>query len=56
LDSGEKIENKLYTFDEFMELVENPKFRNKDIANKLKEIKHNEEEKQKFKALLGITT
>ena len=56
LDPGEKIEVTLATFEEFLELRNNPKFRNKDLIPILEKASHSEEEKQKLKTLLGITT
>lgn len=56
LDAGEKIITKLMTFDEFLELRNNPRFRNKDICSILELAAEDEGEKQKLKELLGITT
>ncbi len=56
LENGEKITTRLITFDEFLELRNNPKFRNKDLIPALEKAANNEEEKQKLKTLLGITT
>lgn len=56
LDPGEKIETKLYTFDEFLELRHRPDFRNKDLIPILEKAAENQEEKQKLQELLGITT
>ena len=56
LDAGEKIETKLVTFEEFLEFRNNPKARNKDLFPILEKAANNEEEKQKLKTLLGITT
>lgn len=56
LDPGERIETLFYTFDEFLELRNNPRFRNKDFIPVLEKAAGSEEEKQKLKALLGITT
>jgi 8-oxo-dGTP pyrophosphatase MutT (NUDIX family) len=56
LDGGEKIATKLLTFDEFLELRNNPRGRNKDLTEALEKASHNEEEKEKLKTLLGITT
>lgn len=55
LDPGEKIEVTLVTFEEFLELRNNPKFRNKELLTLLEKASENEEEKQKLKDLLGIT-
>jgi ADP-ribose pyrophosphatase len=54
LDPGEKIEVTLVTFEEFLELRHNPKFRNKDLVQVLEKAAGNEEEKQKLKELFGI--
>ncbi|HCC05852.1 TPA: hypothetical protein DEP94_00585 [Candidatus Nomurabacteria bacterium] len=56
LDSGEKIETKLLSLDEFIDFRHNPKSRNKDIFQILEKASESEEEKQKLKELLGITT
>lgn len=56
LDPGEKIEVTLATFEEFLELRNNPKFRNKDLIPVLEKAAESEEEKQKLKNILGITT
>ena len=56
LDPGEKIEVGLVTFDKFLELRNNPKFRTKDLIPLLEKASENEEEKQKLKNILGITT
>ncbi len=55
LDGGEKIKVTLVTFEEFLELRNNQKFRNQDLIPLLKKAAENEEEKQKLKDLLGIT-
>jgi ADP-ribose pyrophosphatase len=55
LDSGEKVDVKLITFDEFLELRKLPSFRNKDLIPHLEKAANSEEEKQKLKDLLGIT-
>ena len=55
LDPGEKIENKLITFEEFLDLRNDPKFRNRDVHHVLEKAAHDETEKQKLKDLLGIT-
>jgi ADP-ribose pyrophosphatase len=56
LDNGEKIEVTRVTFDEFLDLRHNKDFRNKDLIPILEKAATNEEEKQKLKILLGITT
>jgi ADP-ribose pyrophosphatase len=56
LDSGEKIETKLITFEEFISLGNNPKFRNRDLIPSLELAAGSESEKQKLKDLLGIIT
>ena len=56
LDSGEKITTELITFEEFLELRNNLTFRNKDLVSYLEKAASSEVEKQKLKALLGITT
>ncbi len=35
LDSGEKIKTKLVTFEKFLEIVDSPKFRGKELANEI---------------------
>jgi len=55
LDSGEKIETKLLSLDEFIDFRHNPKSRNKDIFQILEKVSESEEEKQKLKTLLGIS-
>ena len=54
LDPGEKIQTILITFEEFLELRNNPKFRNKDLIPLLEKTAGSEEEKQKLKELFGI--
>lgn len=56
LDTGEKINTKLLTFDEFLELRNNPRGRNKDIFPILEKAATSEEEKQKLKDTLGVVT
>lgn len=56
LDNGEKITTKFVSFDEFLELRNNPRGRNKDLIPYLEKAASSEEEKQKLKDLLGITT
>lgn len=56
LDPGEKIETTFATFEEFLEFRHNPKARNRDLFPILEKIANSEEEKQKLKTLLGITT
>jgi ADP-ribose pyrophosphatase YjhB (NUDIX family) len=53
-DSGEKIITHYITFDEFLELRHNPKFRNKDLLPILEKAANSEEEKQKLQDLFGI--
>ena len=55
LDPGEKIENILLTFEEFLELKNNPKIRNKDLIPILEKATSSEEEKEKLKKLLFAT-
>lgn len=55
LDSGEKIDVKLITFEEFLELRHDPKFRHKDIYPALEKAASSREEKCKLQELLGIT-
>lgn len=55
MDSGEKIQTKFITFDEFIELRNNEDFRNKDLIPKLEKAANDEGERQKLKELLGIT-
>lgn len=54
LDAGEKIQSTLITFDEFLNLGNNPKVRNHDLFPILEKIRNNEKEREAFKALLGI--
>lgn len=54
LDPGEKIQTILITFEEFLELRNNPKFRNKDLVPLLEKAAGSEEEKQKLKEIFGI--
>ena len=54
LDAGEKIENKLVTFDEFFSFLEDPRFRHRDFLGDLYRIRESEEETLAFKKLLGI--
>jgi ADP-ribose pyrophosphatase len=56
LDSGEKIETVLLSFDEFLELRHDPIFRNKDILPILEKAASSLEEKQKLQTVLGIIT
>jgi ADP-ribose pyrophosphatase len=56
VDAGEKITNFLVSFEEFLEMRHDPKFRNKDLIPILEKAANSEEEKQKLKDLLGITT
>lgn len=56
LDPGEKIETILLSFEDFLELRHNLKFRNKDFIPILEKAASLKEEKQKLKDLLGITT
>ncbi len=56
LDAGEKIKTNYLSFEEFLELRQNPNFRNKDLIPILEKASINEVEKQKLKTLLGITT
>ena len=56
LDAGEKIDVKLVTFEEFLELRNNPTFRNKDFSKILEKAANDETERQTLKNLLGITT
>ena len=56
LDSGEKIQTSLITFEEFLSLKDDPSFRNKELLSILTKASESEEEKQTLKALLGITT
>lgn len=56
LDPGEKIKVTFATFDEFLELRHNSKFRHKELIPLLEKAANDEKEKQTLKALLGITT
>jgi ADP-ribose pyrophosphatase len=56
LDPGEKIQSTNVTFDEFLEIRNNPRGRNRDLFPVLENAANSEEEKQKLKELLGITT
>lgn len=51
-DAGEKIEPYEVTFEEFLEEVEKPEFRNKAFADIIFRIKHTPGELKKFKELL----
>ena len=55
LGPGEKIETKLLTFEEFLELRSEPKFRNSELIPILEKVANSEVEKQKLKELLGVT-
>jgi ADP-ribose pyrophosphatase YjhB (NUDIX family) len=54
LDPGEKISSRLITFEEFLELRNNAKFRHKEFTPLLQKVANDETEKQKLKDLLGI--
>lgn len=54
LDGGEKITNKLLSFDEFLDLRNNPAFLNIDLVRHLERAASNSEERNKLKTLLGI--
>ncbi len=55
-DPGEKIEVQLISFEQLLELKDNPSFRNKDLIAIFQKASEDEKEKQKLKDLLGITT
>ena len=52
LDSGEKIENKLISFDEFLLLSENELFRDKELARYILKLRLHPEKLEEFKNLL----
>ncbi|MEI6533248.1 MAG: NUDIX hydrolase [Candidatus Roizmanbacteria bacterium] len=52
LDSGEKIENRLISFDEFLLLSENELFRDKELARYILQIRLHPEKLETFKKLL----
>jgi ADP-ribose pyrophosphatase len=56
LDAGEKITSLLISFEEFLEMQHDPKFRNRDLIPILEKAASSKEEKQTLKDLLGITT
>ena len=51
-DAGEKIETNLITFDEFLELRNNPRARNRDLIPILKEASENVEKRKELEELL----
>ena len=53
LDPGEKITLKPVTFDEFLEMGEDGRFNEREIAHKLREAKLNPEKKKEFRKLLS---
>lgn len=55
LDAGEKIETQLISFEEFLELRNNPLFRTKDLSPILEKASSKPEERQVLQELLGIT-
>jgi 8-oxo-dGTP pyrophosphatase MutT (NUDIX family) len=56
LDSGERIETKLVTLDELIEMREKFGNRINGLRQKLEDASRDEIEKQKLQALLGLTT
>jgi ADP-ribose pyrophosphatase len=56
LDSGERIQNKLVTYDEFCNLTEDEKWRDKDLTKIIRKIRESKEKEVEFKRSLGITT
>ncbi|MDQ5962223.1 MAG: ADP-ribose pyrophosphatase [Patescibacteria group bacterium] len=55
LDAGEKIDVTFVTFDDFLELRNNPMVRNHDLFPILEKISKSEEETEKVKKLFGLT-
>ena len=53
-DGGEKIEHLLYSFEDFLHLLDDRRFRHKDLLPVLREIRDNKEKQQTFRNLLGI--
>lgn len=54
LDPGERITTRLVTFEEFLELRNDKKFRHKEFIPLLQKVADNKEEMQTLKDLLGI--
>ena len=54
LDAGEKIETKLVTLEEFIEIRKEPSFRNKELLPILEATVNNEGKKKELKELLKI--
>jgi ADP-ribose pyrophosphatase len=54
LDIGEKIATSFITFEEFLDLRNNPMFRNKDINDLLTKVAEDSEERKKLQQSLGI--
>lgn len=52
LDAGEKIRNKLITFEQFLKLADNPRFRDRNMIINLLRLRLNKQEQKKFKELL----
>jgi len=52
LDNGEKIQNRLISFEEFLLLAEEESFRNREIVIPLFRMRLNEDEKRDFKKIL----
>ena len=52
LDAGEKIENILITFEEFLQLAEDPKFREYEVTTELLRTRLDHGKESKFKKLL----
>ncbi len=55
LDPGEKIQTSFISFDEFLELRNNPRGRNRDLFTILETASKHEDERKKLQDMLGIT-
>jgi ADP-ribose pyrophosphatase len=55
LDGGEQIENGLVTLDEFLTLIDDPRFRHKDLLQDFYQIREESEKRDAFAKMLGIT-
>lgn len=56
LDAGERIETRFITFEEFLELKNDPTFRNKDLIPILEEASEDPKKKAELQELLFTTT
>jgi ADP-ribose pyrophosphatase len=54
LDSGEKIETKLVTFEKFLEIIQDERFRNKEITRLIQEMKGDVSKIEEFKQFLFL--